>query len=167
MSTNTLPIDERRLAEATKRAIKAAGNLAICADETGLSDSHLSRCSSINHRDSISIRDAVRIDALGDERGVPHVLSAMASVLGCVVITLPESVSDDRCLQGAVMELATELGDVARAVSESLCGSSDGGAELTAREAEALLPFIADLERATARIRHHAETKARPPEPPA
>jgi hypothetical protein len=161
MPGDGLPIEERRLALATKRTIQAAGGLKVCEAETRLSDTHLSRFCSTEQRDSISIRDAVRLDALGNEEGAPHILGAMASILGYVVIPLPEPVTDDRCLQGGVMELAIELGDLSRTISHALCGSSEGGPAVTPREAEGGLADVAALERVTARVRVILENLAR------
>lgn len=161
MPGDGLPIEQRRLALATKRTVQGAGGLKVCEAETGLSDTHLSRFCSIEQRDSISIRDAVRLDALAHEDGAPHILGAMASILGCVVIQLPEPVTDDRCLQGGVMELAAELGDLSRTISNALCSSSEGGPDVTPREAEGGLVDVAALERVTARIRVILETLAR------
>ena len=157
-----LPVNEQRLAAATKRAVQAAGGLANCEKETGLSDSQISRCGSPNQRDSITIRDAVRIDAIGHgEQGHPHILIAMASILDCVVIPLPEPVTDDRCLQMGVLDMSSELGDVSRAIADALSSSSSGGTEVTSIEAAAALEHIADMERATARMRHSLERIAR------
>lgn len=164
MSGDGLPIEQRRLALATKRCVQGAGGLKVCEAETGLSDTHLSRFCSTEQRDSISIRDAVRLDALCHEDGAPHILGAMASILGCVVIPLPEPVTDDRCLQRGVMALAVELGDLSRTIADALSGSSDGGPDVTPGEAEAGLADVAALERVTARVRVILETKARRPE---
>ena len=42
MGDAQLPVAERRLAEATKRAVQAAGGGKVCEDETGLSDTRIS-----------------------------------------------------------------------------------------------------------------------------
>ncbi|MBW6524449.1 hypothetical protein KZ810_13150 [Sphingomonas sp. RHCKR47] len=157
-----LPVNEQRLAQATKRAVQAAGGLADCESETGLSDSQISRCCSPHQRDSITIRDAVRIDAIGHgEQGHPHILNAMAGILGAVVIMLPEPVTDDRCLQMGVIEMSSEMGDVSRAIADALSSGSAGGTEVTKVEAAAALEHVADMERATARMRHSLERIAR------
>lgn len=162
MSADTLPVDERRLAAATKRAYTAAGGLKVCEAETGISDTQLSRCSSNFHSNSLSIRNAVRVDALaGSEEGVPHILSAMASILGCAVIVLPENVSEDLCLRMGVLEMTTELGDVSRAIADCFAGNSAGGVDVTSKEAELALEHVGDLERATAKVRYRLEQIAR------
>ncbi|MBB4154145.1 hypothetical protein GGQ80_002055 [Sphingomonas jinjuensis] len=161
MVEGKLPADEQRLAAATKRAVQAAGGLKVCEDETKVSDSQISRCCSPNHRDSISVRDAVRIDAIGaGEAGHPHIINAMAGLLGGVFIMLPEPVTDDRCLQMSVIDLSCELGDVSRAISEALSGTSDAGTEVSPREAQAALDHLADLDRASAKLRHQLQRLA-------
>lgn len=166
MADGKLPADEQRLALATKRAVQAAGGLKVCEDETKVSDSQISRCCSPNQRDSISVRDAVRIDAIGaGEAGHPHILNVMAEILGAVVIMLPEPVTDDRCLQMSVIELSCELGDVSRAVSDALSGTGDAGTEVTPAEARVALERLADLDRSSAKLRHQLQRLAEAREP--
>lgn len=158
MSDAQLTADERRLAVATNRAVKAAGGGKVCEAETGLSDTSFSAYGSKFDRRSISIANAVRIDAIGAaEVGHPHILTTMASILGAVIIMLPEHDGAAPCLRSGVMALSIEVGDVSRAVSEALAGTGDGGANITRREAEAALDHLADLERATARLRYQLE----------
>lgn len=154
MADGKLPANEQRLAAATKRAVQATGGLKVCEDEIGLSDSMISRFCSPNLRDSISVRDAVRIDAIGHgEAGHPHIINAMASILGGVFIMLPEAVTDDRTLQMSVIDLSCELGDVSRSIADALAGTSDGGCSVTAAEAREALAQLADHDRAAARLR--------------
>ena len=153
-----LSADEQRLAAATRRAVEAAGGLKVCEHETRLSDTQICRCCSPTLRDSISIRDAVRIDAIGHgAAGHPYILNAMASIVGAVVIMLPEPGGSASGLQMSVIDLTSELGDVSRAIAEAFAGSSAGGAEITPREADTALDQVADLERATAKLRHQLE----------
>lgn len=164
MADGTLPIVERRLATASKRAIDAAGGLAACKAETNLSHAQLSRCSATHEADSLSLRNALRIDRLGrGVEGYPEILNAYASELGAVVIVLPAAeLSQDR-LPLAVCDLTRELGDVAHAIGDAFTTSSAGGARVTPREAEAALAQVADLERATASLRYQLERLAEPP----
>lgn len=158
MTDCKLSSDEQVLAAATKRAVQAAGGLEVCERETGLSDSHISRCCSPNQRDSITIRDAVALEAIGHgEAGHPHILNAMARIVGGVFIMLPEAVIDDRSLQMSVIELSSELGDVSRAVSDAVAGTGAGGAAVMPSEAGIVLEHLADLDRASARLRHQLE----------
>jgi DNA-binding phage protein len=55
MRERALSAEEQVLAQATRRDIQAAGGLEVCAAETGLSTSQLSRCQSNTHADSLSI----------------------------------------------------------------------------------------------------------------
>ena len=167
MGDRPLSADERRLADATKRAVQAAGGGKVCEAETGLSDTRFSCYCSKFDRASISVRDAVRIDAIGaHENGHPHILNTMAGILGAVVIMLPDQDGPEQCLRTGVMDLSIELGDVARAVSEARAGTGEQGATVTQREAEAALEHIADLERATARLRYQLARMTKPSEAP-
>lgn len=146
MNTNAaLSPAEKALALATKRAIQAADGLDFCAGETGLSDSQLSRCSSINHRDSITIRDAVKVEQLGSGN---HILKAMARQLGMLVIPVPATKVDAEGLAQSVIELGAEFGDVSRAVIAAL---DDG--KCNANEAGAALVQLDQMDEVSARLR--------------
>jgi hypothetical protein len=167
MADAQLSIDDRRLAEATKRAVKAAGGGKVCEAETGLSDTRFSCYCSKNDRASISVSNAIRIDSIGaSEAGHPHILNTMASILGAVVIMLPDHDGAEPCLRTGVMALSVEVGDVSRAVSDALAGTGDEGSKVTAREADAALEHVQHLERATAKLRYQLERIAAPPEAP-
>ncbi|MEG3169219.1 phage regulatory CII family protein [Sphingomonas sp. LB3N6] len=161
-----LPINERRLADATQRAVDALGGLKVAEAEATIKKSQIQRCCSKTHPASISIRDAVRIDALGaDEAGHPHILNTMADLIGAVVIMLPEAIGGASSLQTSVITLAVELGDVSRSITDAFADSSAGGDEVTAREAETVLQQVGDLERATAKFRHQLERIIRADQP--
>lgn len=167
MGDRPLSADERRLADATKRAVQAAGGGKVCEAETGLSDTRFSCYCSKFDRASISVRDAVRIDSIGaHENGHPHILNTMAGILGAVVIMLPQQDGAEPCLRTGVMALSIELGDVSRAVSDALAGTGEEGATVTPREAEAALEHVADLERATAKLRFQLARMSKPSEAP-
>jgi hypothetical protein len=157
----TLSPDEQALALATKRDVQAAGGLEVCARETGLSDSQISRCCSPNHRDSITIRDAATIQALGHGRpGHPHILRALGHQLGFVLVPKVDGPEDGNGLMRSMMELTSELGDVAASIRDAL---GDGRTE--PREAKAVLEQVAELEEATARLRVKLEAIVRGGEP--
>lgn len=146
MNTNApLSPGEKALALATKRAIQAADGLAFCEGETGVSDTHLSRCCSVNHRDSITIRDAVKIEQLGSGN---HILKAMARQLGLLVIPVPSADVDGQGLSQSVIELGAEFGDVSRAVIAAL---NDGNCN--ASEASAVLEQLDQMDEVSARLR--------------
>ena len=145
----TLSPDEQALSLATKRAIQAAGGLEVCARETGLSTSQLSRCCSPHERDSITERDAATIEAIGHgQAGHPHILRARARLLGFLLIKLPECADDPDGLLQSVMELTAELGDVAQAINEAMRDRV-----VTDREARAALDQLSDLDQASAKLR--------------
>jgi hypothetical protein len=152
-----LPPEERLLALATKRAIEAAGHLAVCAPATGLSDSHLSRCSSIDSRDSITIRDARTIDALGTGvAGHPFILQEYARQIGFVAIQRPTGPQDPDGIMQSMMELTSELGDVAASISAGLRDR-----KINAAEARHALDQLFELDRASATLRHKLEELAK------
>ncbi|WP_425275422.1 hypothetical protein [Sphingomonas aurantiaca] len=90
----------------------------------------------------------------------------MAGILGAVVIMLPQHDGAEPCLRTGVMALSIELGDVSRAVSDALAGTGEEGATVTPREAEAALEHVADLERATAKLRFQLARMSKPSEAP-
>lgn len=147
MTDQPLSSEEKILALATKRAIQAAGGLDVCARETGLSTSQLSRCSMPSHRDSLTIRDAHTIEAIGDS-GQPHILRAQARLLNCVVVPMPEAIADVACIASGTMELTAELGDFAQQVRSAL---SDG--EVTPAEAALAIEHLDELDQASAALR--------------
>jgi hypothetical protein len=159
MIERNLTSDEVVLAQATKAAVQAAGGLEICERETGKSDTQLSRCCTRNHRDSLTIRDAAIIDGLR-QSGEPQILHALARIAGGVFILLPEARVDATGLQLCVLELSAELGDVAATVRDAVASSSAGGTEVEAAEREAILAQLDDLDRASARLRHHLKPAA-------
>lgn len=162
MPDRSLPSDEQVLANATKKAIQAAGGLEVCERETGISDSQLSRCCSPNRRDSITIRDAATIDAIGHGTdGHPFILNAMARVIGgYVVVQLPEADADQPCLVRTLLDMTTELGDVSRAINDAMCSTSSGGTTVTPGEAVVIREHLDDLDRASARLRQRLDAIA-------
>lgn len=161
---DALSSDEQILALATKRAIQAAGGLDVCARETGLSDTQLSRCCSPNQRDSITIRDVVAIEAINHGRvGHPHVLRAMARVIGgCAVVLLVEEDSEsESCLRSAAIELTKELGDFQGALLDAFRANSAGGEAMTSAEAAVAIEHLDDVDRVSGRLRHRLEHLAR------
>jgi hypothetical protein len=144
-TTAPIPPHEKALALATKRAIQSAGGLELCEQETGISDTQLSRCSNVNLRDSITIRDAVTVDNLA---GQPLILKAMARQLGHLVIPLPQTSTDPDTLAATVLQLAAEFGDVSRSVHDAI---RDG--KVTAEEAAHALAELDQLDEVSARLR--------------
>ncbi len=164
MADRGLSPEEQVLALATKRAIQAAGGLEICERETDVSDTQLSRCCSPNHRDSITIRDAVTIEAISHGRdGHPHILRAMARAIGgCAVVLLVEpDDAHESCLRSAAIELTVELGDFQGALLDAFRASSAGGEAMTPAEAALAIEQLDDVDRVSTRLRHRLENIAR------
>lgn len=147
MAAGDISSAEKALALATKRGIEAAGGLEPCAAETAIGRSQLSRCGSVNDRDSISIRDAVTIDLLGQRsEGHPFIVRAMCRQLGGVFVQLPEPQDDADGLTLTVVELAGELGDLSDSVRSALCERGEGGAAISLRENEAIRADIHQMQ---------------------
>lgn len=149
MAERALSASEQALALATKRAVQAAGGLQVCESETGTSDSQLSRYCSPRERDSITIRDAATIDAIGHgTEGHPFILRALARQLGFLVVPLPSTEIDPQGMNRAVTRIARELGHVADEITEA---EADGIFE--PHEALAVLREVEHLETETAMLR--------------
>jgi hypothetical protein len=150
MAERMLSPDEQVLAGATKMAVQAAGGLDVCARETGISTSQLSRCCNPQSRDSITLRDALTIQQIGyGTSGHPAVLRAMARLLGFVVVKLPHCLDDKAGVAECMMQLTRELGDVAGEISAAL--ADDG--EVDAREARAILQQMDEMDEVSATLR--------------
>ena len=146
---DVLTADEQTLANATKRAIQAADGLEVCSRETGLSTSQLSRCCSPFQRDSLTLRDAVTIESISHGKdGHPHILNALARIMGGVFVPLPVGNTDHAGLVQSVMDLTAELGDVAQSITSGLRDN-----EFTPGEAQVALEQLQDLDRASAALR--------------
>ncbi len=158
MRDRALSAEEQVLALATKRAVEAAGGLERCAAETGKSTSQLSRCGSTELPDSMALRDAFTIDALGrGTRGAPFALNALARLHGMILIDGPGAVTDGDCLQASVMELTCELGEVASTIRAA---TADG--EWSANEVRATLREFDELDAVSARARAKLMAMLRP-----
>jgi hypothetical protein len=145
-----------RLKRATKLAVQAAGGLEECACATGLSTSQISRCCQADAPDSLTIRDAEVIDSLSQTH-FPYILNEWARLAGHVLVRLPQGPAEYQALVHGIVQLSTELGDVARSVSDAL---SDGAC--TPREAQRALDELTELETASARLRGHLMAIAYP-----
>lgn len=150
MRSRALTSDEQVLALATKRAIKAAGGIEVASAETGKSTTQLSRCNSPDHPDSISTRDAIILDAIGrGHAGAPFIVSALARIAGGLFIELPQGPADGDGMIATVMQLTSELGDVARRMTDAF--ADDGKCD--APEARAALAELDEMDAASAKLR--------------
>ncbi|CAD7335347.1 hypothetical protein FIV32_02250 [Sphingomonadales bacterium 58] len=145
MPRGDIATGEKALALATKRAIEAAGGLERCAEETSVKKSQLSRCSSVNEPDSITIRDAVTIDLLGTRvEGQPFILRAYCRQMGGVFVPMPEAQDDANGLTLSVVELAGELGDLSNNIRTAISAHGEQGEAISPRERDAIR---ADIQR--------------------
>ncbi|AMK19354.1 phage regulatory CII family protein [Sphingobium sp. MI1205] len=148
-----ISIGEKALALATKRAVEAAGGLDRCAEETPVGRSQLSRCGSVNDRDSIAIRDAVTIDLLGTRTdGHPFIVRAMCRQLGGVFVRMPDASEDAGGLTLTVVELAGELGDLSNSIRAALSPDGEMGVEPSPREREKIRADILRMQETLAAL---------------
>lgn len=85
-----LSSDALILKRATSSAIDAAGGQVKAAGQTVAGRSQLQRCASPNDADSITLRDALTIDAIGVQvQGHPFIARALAGLLGFGLYRLP------------------------------------------------------------------------------
>lgn len=166
MARGDITTSEKALALATRRAVEAAGGLDRCVIETAIGRSQLGRCGSVNERDSITIRDAVTIDLIGQRsEGHPFIVRAMCRQLGGVFVELPEpSDEDDVGLTLTVVELAGEMGDLSDSVRAALCHRGEMGPAVSPRENAAIRAEIHRMQETLAAMDHRlaqaAEAKA-------
>lgn len=85
--------------------------------------------------------------------GWPHVTNWLCHRRGGVFVPLPQGEDDADGMMVTVAELAGELGDVSRAISEAVCASGDGGRDVTRAEAAAALAELDGLDRTSAQLR--------------
>lgn len=144
-----LPREEARQARAVRLAIEAAGGLEPASQDTGKAHSHLSRCSSPNHLNSLTIRDVEIIEAAGHGApGHPHVTRHLCRRAGGIFVSLPEPCTDSQGLAAAACEIAAEMGDVAAAVRTAV---ADGHADRAERAA--IRDQLEELDAASASLR--------------
>lgn len=91
--------------------------------------------------------------------GWPHVTHWLCQRRGGVFVPLPQGDDDADGMMVTVAELAGELGDVSRAISEAVCASGDGGREVTSTEAAAALAELDGLDRTSAQLRLKLQAK--------
>lgn len=109
----TLPVEEQRQARAVRTLISAAGGLEPAAEVTGKSTSQLSRCSSPNDKDSLSIRDVELLESVTHSTaGHPHVARYLAARAGFVLFRQPTAAPQGADLLQLVARQAKESGDI-------------------------------------------------------
>jgi hypothetical protein len=110
--------------------------------------SQLSRCQSGHEGDTLSLRDAEALDSAGVNRGGPHILRTLASLLDHVIIPIPPAAAGHDEISAMLMAVTIELGDVATEIRDAR-----GDGQITPREAMAVIAQVDDLLAAGASLR--------------
>lgn len=139
---------------AFKALVKSFGGQDAAAVETGVRRQKISDMGLPNVAESPTLD---LIDALEDRTvglpGWPHVTGWLCRRRGGVFVPLPLGDDDADGMMRTVADLAAELGDVSRAVSEAVCPDGDGGRDVTEAEARAALAELDGLDRTSAQLR--------------
>jgi len=137
-----------------KALVKSFGGQDAAAEETGVRRQKISDMGLANVAESPTLD---LIDALEDRTvgmpGWPHVTGWLCRRRGGVFVPLPQGDDDADGMMLTVAELAGELGDVSRAVSEAVSTTGDGGRDVTEQEALAALRELDGLDRTSAQLR--------------
>lgn len=137
-----------------KALVRAFGGQEAAASETGVRQQKISDMGLPNVAEFPTLD---LIDALEDRTvglpGWPHVTHWLCHRRGGVFVPLPQGEDDADGMMVTVAELAGELGDVSRAISDAVCASGDGGRDITAPEAAAALGELDGLDRTSAQLR--------------
>ena len=138
----TLTVNQQRLKQAARALVGAAGGIEAAADILGKGKSTVARWQSINDEDySMPIDAVAALEAVTHgTAGHPQVTRELCRLAGGVFVPLPDPDIADECLRGGVMQISTELGDVARELNAAL---ADG--RISPREREAVQREIQDL----------------------
>jgi hypothetical protein len=149
--TLTLSPDQQAGKAAFKALAKAFGGQVAVEAETGIRQQKISDMGLANV-DEFPTLDLINLleDRTVDLPGWPHVTSWLCRQRGGVFVPVPKTIMQVDCLMRGMVEIATEMGDVSRAISEAVCPKSDGATAVTPREATAIRAHIADLQRAAA-----------------
>lgn len=124
MSSGGLSTDELAIKRATDQAVKAAGGQDAASMSTVAGRSQLQRCLSPNHRDSITVRDAVTVDAIGAHvEGHPFILRAFAAQLGYGIHKAPVAQPTAAQWHQQIGALASEAGEI---IAKMSAGLADG-----------------------------------------
>lgn len=113
----------------------------------------------LNHKAFPTLDCALALDEAVIAQGkAPPIASATCRELGGVFVPLPDCGADPDSLAGMVMGLASEVGDVARRVSEAVADQV-----VKACEAEAIEHELDELDRLSARLRLAVRGQTVPP----
>ena len=143
-----------------KALVKAFGGQESVSVETGVRQQKISDMGLPNVAEYPTLD---LIDTLEDRTvglpGWPHVTHWLCHRRGGVFVPLPQGEDDADGMMVTVAELAGELGDVSRAISEAVCASGDGGRDVTSAEAAAALAELDGLDRTSAQLRLKLQAK--------
>ena len=152
--TVTLSPDQQSGKRAFRDLVKCFGGQEAASEETGVRRQKISDMgvSNVAEYPTLDLIDHLEDRTVGLP-GLPHVTSWLCRRRGGVFVPLPEGDDDGDGMMRTVAELAAELGDVSRAVSDAVRTDSDGGRDITETEAAAALRELEGLDRASAQLR--------------
>lgn len=153
----TLTVTQQRLKLAAKNLVAAVGGIEAAAEVLDKGKSTVARWQSVNDEDySMPIEAVAALEAVTrGTTGAPQVTRELCRLAGGVFVPLPDIDIADDCLRGGVMQISTELGDVARELNTAL---ADG--RVTVRERDAVLREINDLIAKAVELRQLVELSA-------
>jgi hypothetical protein len=148
---------QRGHAVKAQELIEAVGGLEAAALHCRIRKSQLGDCQSRNvaaflPQDAIADLEAVA--------GAPIVTRHLAALSGHVLLPLPQAEEDENGLLLSVIEITSELGDLARAIEAALRPASPGGRSVTAAEATGAIEQLGQLDTASARLRRKLQAIA-------
>ncbi|WIW88986.1 hypothetical protein K3M67_03110 [Sphingobium sp. V4] len=150
----TLSPDQQSGKAAFKSLVKSFGGQDAASSETGVRRQKISDMGLPNVAEFPTLD---LIDSLEDRTvglpGWPHVTNWLCRRRGGVFVPLPQGEHDADGMMLTVAELAGELGDVSRSISDAVSASGDGGRNITVAEAHAALAELDGLDRTSAQLR--------------
>lgn len=118
---HSLSTTEQRIKAATKDLQRAVGGVEAAAEISGKSKSQHGRFQSPHDPDFATIADVIAMERVAHgTAGHPQVTRLLCAQAGGLFVPLPEAIDEGDGLSLLACELAAEVGDVARAVSDSL-----------------------------------------------
>jgi len=152
--TRPLSPDQQSGKAAFKALVKSFGGQEAAASETGVRQQKISDMGLPNVEESPTLD---LIDRLEDRTvglpGWPHVTGWLCRRRGGVFVPLPQDEDDADGMMRTLAELAGELGDVSRAISDAVSADSEGGRDITRAEALSALAELDGLDRTSAQLR--------------
>ncbi|WP_148648407.1 phage regulatory CII family protein [Sphingobium cupriresistens] len=150
----TLSPEQQSGCASFKALVRAFGGQEAAAGETGVRQQKISDMglSNVAEFPTLDLIDTLEDRTVGLP-GWPHVTNWLCHRRGGVFVPLPHGEDDADGMMVTVAELAGELGDVSRAISDAVCASGDGGRDVTAAEAAAALAELDGLDRTSAQLR--------------